>query len=90
MSEKTGKSYRRERQEKKKNIPSDKQQEPKDTSKVKVEEAKQVENEPHVTEPIKDKTDEVVKETPDTKEHVINIEEMELEKERLARESIEN
>jgi len=54
-----------------------------------VEESKQVESEPLVTESSKDEINEVVK-VSDIKEHVINIEEMELEKERLARESIEN
>ena len=91
MSEKAGKSYRRERQEKKKGASTEKQ-DVKDTPKVEVEKTKV--NKVMESEPIKtDKNmDEQKEETKisEVKDHVINIEERELEKERLARESIEN
>eukprot|EP00092_Neocalanus_flemingeri_P034844 GFUD01037919.1.p1 GENE.GFUD01037919.1~~GFUD01037919.1.p1 ORF type:complete len:1219 (+),score=513.71 GFUD01037919.1:43-3699(+) len=91
MSEKTGpyKSYRRDRQEKKKSVPD--KQEGKDTTKM-VEgkhENKEAESEPRKTEePSEEQIDEG--KLSESKDHVINIEERELEKENLARDSIEN
>jgi len=88
MSEKAGKSYRRERQEKKKGG-GEKQPEVKEASKA---EAEQIKVDKVVESETVIKRDKQAEETKvnEPKEHVINIEERELEKERLARESIEN
>jgi len=88
MSDKTTgpyKSYRRDRQEKKKSV-GEKQDE-KNASKVEesIHASKEVES-----EPLKKRVEEEQKDLIESKDNVINIEEMELLKEKQARDMIEN
>jgi len=88
MSDKTTgpyKSYRRDRQEKKKSV-GEKQDE-KNASKV--EESSHATKEVE-SEPLKKRVEEEQKDLIESKDNVINIEEMELQKEKQARDMIEN
>ena len=92
MSDKTGpyKSYRRDRHEKKKSVAE--KQEEKDVPKVEdgTQENKGVESKPLKTEETNEEHKQEEIKMTESKDHVINIEERELEKEQLARDTIEN
>jgi len=92
MSDKTGpyKSYRRDRHEKKKSVAE--KQEEKDVPKVEdgTKENKEVESKPLKTEETNEEHKQEEIKMTESKDHVINIEERELEKEQLARDTIEN